>query len=317
LRLVVLSGPTAVGKTGLALELARRLGAEIVNADSLQVYRYLDIGTAKPTAAARAAVPHHLLDVVDPDENYDAARYLAAADAAVEAIVRRGRLPLVVGGTGLYIRALLFGLCPVPAVPAVVRRQVREQLAAAGPEVLHRQLQRLDPETASRLHPRDRSRLTRALEVRLATGRSLREFQEAHRFARPRYRFLHLFLAGDREQLYRRIEERVDAMLAAGFLDEVRSLLDHGYDPGLKPLQSIGYRQLVLHLQGRLSLAEARRLIIRDTRRYAKRQFTWFARERGVQVVPATEWQRLAAMVDDFWRRSLEAAAPTALPERV
>ncbi len=298
--LVIISGPTAVGKTGLALELARRLGAEIVNADSLQVYRRLDIGTAKPPPAARAAVPHHLLDVVAPDEDYHAARYREDADAAVREIARRGRLPLVVGGTGLYIRALLFGLCPLPAVPAAIRRQVREMLAEQGPEALHRRLRLLDPETAVRLHPRDRSRLTRALEVYLATGSSIRVFQQAHRFARPRYRFLHLFLAGDRERLYRRIEERVDAMLAAGFVDEVRGLLASGFSPALKPLQSIGYRQLVLHLQGRISLAEARRLTIRDTRRYAKRQYTWFAREKGVQVVGEEQWQRLPALIAAF-----------------
>ena len=224
-RLAVLLGPTAVGKTGVALQLAARLKAEIVNADSLQVYRELDIGTAKPTAAERAQAPHHLLDVADPPEPYDAARYCREGRAVLAELHRRGVPPLVVGGTGLYLKALLYGLFGEGEPHREVRERLSLELHGLGLPVLHRRLTALDPATAARLHPNDTYRILRALEVMEATGRPLSELFAAHRFRDCPYRVLKLGLTLPREELHTRIEARVEAMLAQGFLEEVEGLL--------------------------------------------------------------------------------------------
>lgn len=300
MKIVVISGPTAAGKTATAIAVAAAIDGEIVNADSLQVYRHLDVGTAKPTKEEQAVVPHHLIDVVDPDEPYSAARYQKEADEVIAGLDERQKVPLMVGGTGLYIRSLLYGLCSIPDIPPVIRQEVRQQLEKDGVEVLHDRLRRVDPQTADQLTPRDQSRVSRALEVFLATGTSIRRFQGQHRFARPRYRFLHLFLHCDRELLYERINQRVQTMMAAGFLDEVKRLLAMGFPPSLKPLQSIGYRQLILHCQGEISLDEAVRQTARDTRHYAKRQYTWFAREAGVTMVDEAERDRIPRLIEMF-----------------
>jgi tRNA dimethylallyltransferase len=276
LPIVLLAGPTAVGKTALALELARRLGTEIVNADSMQVYRYMDIGTAKPTAEEQRLVPHHLLDVVDPDEPFDAARYVAMARPVIDRFHRRGHIPLVVGGTGLYMKALTRGLCPgAPSAPEV-RRTLMEEMARRGSAALHEELCRVDPVLGRRLHPNDRQRILRALEVYRATGRPLSHWQEQHRFQVSLYPSIKIALFREREDLYERINRRTWIMMEQGFLDEVRNLLAMGYAPSLKPMQSLGYRHLCDHLSGRRDLEEAVALIQRDTRRYAKRQMTWF-----------------------------------------
>ncbi len=274
-RLAVLVGPTAVGKTAVALELAQEFQAHIINADSLQVYRELDIGTAKPTPAERGLVPHHLIDVVSPPEPYDAARYAKEAWEITARLNARGILPLVVGGTGFYLKALLHGLFETPEVSPAVRQRLRQELGELGLPALYRRLNSLDPLTARRLHPGDTYRILRALEVLAVTGQSLAALQAAHRFPASPYRTLKLGLILPREELYRRIEQRVEAMLAAGWLAEVAGLLAR-YPPDLKPLKSLGYRHLAAHLQGGLSLAAAVEAIKRDTRRYAKRQLTWF-----------------------------------------
>ncbi|MHB8069456.1 MAG: tRNA (adenosine(37)-N6)-dimethylallyltransferase MiaA [Desulfobaccales bacterium] len=282
-KVAVLVGPTAVGKTGVALELARELGAEIVNADSLQVYREMDIGTAKPTAAERAIVPHYLVDVVDPPEPYDAARYSQEGRAVLAELQDRGVIPLVVGGTGLYIKALLSGLFDDGSPDNRLRQKLRQELTDRGLPHLYERLRRLDPASAWRLHPHDTYRILRALEVMEATGQPLSALLEAHQFRDAPYQVLKLGLLRPREELNQRIEARVEAMLAQGWLEEVEGLLSR-YPPDLKPFQALGYRHLIAFLQGRWSWEEAIELLKRDTRRYAKRQLTWFKAD------PAAHW---------------------------
>ncbi len=300
LRVLLLSGPTAVGKSAAAFALAENFGAEIVNGDSLQVYRYLDIGTAKPDPAERARLPHHLFDILDPDESFNAPDFQRRADAAIAAISARGRLPLVVGGTGLYLKTLLFGLCAAPEPEPRIRAELKQRLAEEGCPALHRELAGRDPGMAARLAPNDRTRVLRALETVLATGRSLAWFQERHRFRRPRYRFLHLWLDLDRAELYRRINLRVGKMFEQGLLEEVRGLLARGYSPELKPLRSIGYRQAIAHLEGRLGFDEMVAEIQQATRRYAKRQLTWLRHTPEAIRVAARQPALLAALVEDF-----------------
>lgn len=280
-RLLVLSGPTASGKTSVAIALARRLPLEIVSADSMQVYREMDIGTAKPSPAERALAPHHLVDVADPDEQYTAGRFVAEAVRAMEEIRRRGRVPLLAGGTGMYIRALLRGLDPLPSDPRV-RQALARRLGDEGGAALHRELARLDPPAAAKIHPRDGVRLVRALEIARITGDAPSGRRRSWEGAGGRYRVLFLALAVPREELRRRIDARVEEMFRAGFLDEVGRLLAAGYPPTLKSLSSIGYRHAVAHLRGGLPLEAAKESMKRDTLRYAKRQTTWLAREPAV-----------------------------------
>jgi len=281
LPLLVLVGPTAVGKTDVAVRLAARLPLEAVSADSRQVYRGMDIGTGKPTPAERAALPHHLLDVVDPHERYHAARFRREALEAIEAIRARGRLALVVGGTGLYVRALLKGLHPAPPADPTVRRELEASLAAHGPEALHRRLAARDPRAAARLHPRDHVRIVRALEVDVLGGRGAERADWAR--AVPPFRLLMVGLRQPREALNRRIGDRVRGMVARGMMAEVRQLLAAGYDDTLPAMGGIGYRQFAAVLRGAISEADAVRLMIRDTTRYAKRQMTWFARDPEIR----------------------------------
>ncbi|MBI5501669.1 MAG: tRNA (adenosine(37)-N6)-dimethylallyltransferase MiaA [Deltaproteobacteria bacterium] len=283
----VITGPTASGKTGLGIELAERFGAEVVSADSMQVYRRLDIGTAKPTAVERARVPHHLLDVADPAEAFDTVRFQELADAAIARIHAAGRRVLVVGGTGLYLRILLYGLADVPGPDPERRRRLEAEAEAWGNIALHSRLADLDPAAARRIHVSDRFRLVRALEVIESTGRPISELQGEHRFARARYPHRILALELPREELRARILRRAEAMVAAGLLGEVRALLRDGYSPELRPLRGFGYREPVRCVLGERSeegLAEA---MARDTARYAKRQATWLRSERGVEwLVP-------------------------------
>ena len=296
----VLVGPTAVGKTGAALELAERLQAEIVNADSLQVYRELEIGTAKPTPLERARTPHHLIDVAAPTEPYDADRYGVEGRKVLADLHRRQVPPLVVGGTGLYLKALLHGLFEEGAPNPLIRARLRRDLQELGLPRLHQRLAALDPATAGRLHPHDTYRILRALEVVEATGRSLAELLAAHRFRDCPFRVLKLGLTRPRAELIERIELRVEAMLAAGLLKEVEGLLRR-YPPDLKPLQSLGYRHLINFLQGRWSWEEAIELFKRDTRRYAKRQLTWFKADPEVRWFHPGQIDALAAVLEDFF----------------
>jgi tRNA dimethylallyltransferase len=278
--LLAIVGPTGVGKTALAVALAREWPIEAVSVDSRQVFRRMDIGTGKPTAAERRALVHHLLDVVEPDDPYDAARFARDAAAAIGDIRARGRWPVLVGGSGLYLRALLHGLSPLPPADLALRRQLRAEAAAEGPAALHARLATQDPEAAARLHPRDLVRVTRALEIALLTGRPASALWR-HGGRRPPspYRVLVVGLTMSREALYARLDARVDRMLAAGLLAEVEALLAAGFAPELPAMHGIGYRHLVPVVRQGVRLADAVRAMKRDTRRYAKRQWTWFLRD--------------------------------------
>ena len=281
-RLIVICGPTAVGKTGVGIAVAGALKGEVISADSMQVYRGMDIGTAKPTAAERAAVPHHLIDVVAPDEPFDAAHFTRLARPLVRALHAAGTVPVVVGGTGLYLKALLSGLFDAAPVDPEVRRRLAAEAQAAGVPALHARLGEVDPATAARLHPNDRVRILRALEVHASTGRPLSALQREHRFRDAPFAALKIGLTLERGALYERIDRRVDVMVADGLEAEVRGLMARGYDPGLKSMQSIGYSHMAALVAGTVDRAECLRTLKRDTRRFAKRQMTWFRADPGI-----------------------------------
>lgn len=298
--LVVVGGPTGVGKTAVAVALARRLPIEVVGADSRQVYRGMDAATGKPSADERRAVVHHLVDVVDPDDRYHAARFRDDARAAIEAIRARGRLPVVVGGTGLYIRSLLRGLDPGPPADPAFRRELATVAATQGRAALHRRLAAVAPAVAQRLHPNDEVRIVRALElVRAGSPIGTERARWQARAAENEVLFVGLTMP--RAALARRLAERAAAMARSGLADEVRQLLARGYGPELPSMQGIGYRQFVQVVAGRLAEAEALRLMQRDTVRYARRQLTWFAREPGI------EWMDVAAAGPEEVAAAIEA----------
>jgi tRNA dimethylallyltransferase len=275
-KILVICGPTASGKSELALRLAHELDAEIINADSMQLYRGMDIGTAKPTPKQRAEVPHHLIDIVDPDRLFSAADFADAADDVIRDIRARGKQPIVVGGTGLYIRALLKGLVDSPSGAGEIRAALQKDADELGNVAMLEQLRSVDPELAAGLHPNNLVRIIRALEVHRLTGIPLSRHQQEHAFAVRRYDSLQIGILVERSRLYGNIEERVDRMLVEGLLDEVKVLLSSGFGPESKAMRSIGYKEAVAHLGGEITLEEAVTLIKRDTRRYAKRQLTWF-----------------------------------------
>jgi tRNA dimethylallyltransferase len=292
-RILVLCGPTGVGKTALSLALAEALDAEIVGADSLQVYRHLNIGTAKASLEERERVAHHLVDIVDPDEPFNAADYRERAEAAIADIIERGRVPLIVGGTGLYIRLLVHGLFEAPEPSPELREQYRRQAEANGVAFLYERLEAIDPELASRVNPNDFIRITRGLEIYDQTGTPISEHQRAHRFARPHYDALKIALVRPRDELYGRINERVDQMMAEGLVEEYRHLQTMGYGPEHKPLQSLGYKQVGEYLRGETTLEQAIETIKSQTRRYAKQQLSWLRSEPGVC------WAMAPLLVDD------------------
>ena len=298
--LVAIVGPTASGKSALALRVAGARAGEIVSCDSLQVFRGLDIGSAKPTPEERRAVPHHLIDVADPDEMFSAAEYARRARAAVAEIRARGRLPVVVGGTGLYLRALLQGLFEGPARDEALRRRLERIAVRFGSERLHRLLGRIDPDAAARIRPRDRVRVVRALEVFRATGSTLTARQREGAKPLEGFRVRVLGLAPDRVRLREAVVVRAREMLARGLVEEVRGLLARGLRPDARPLQAIGYRQAVSVLRGELTGEEAQRAIVQATMRYAKRQMTWFRHQAEVTWVLDAEdgFERALAFVD-------------------
>ena len=285
--LVVIVGPTAVGKTALSLRLAQAIHAEIVNIDSRQMYRYMDIGTAKPTSFQQAEVPHHLLDVLLPDQSGNAVQCADLARQALDDIRRRGRRAVVVAGSGLYLQALLYGLMPVPPAHAPLRAELYAYADRHGNAALHALLGRADPAASAICHVHDRVRVVRALEVTYLTGVPFSEHCSRHQACEPLYPYVGIGLTRDRAELYARIGERTDAMLAAGWLAEVEMLLARGYPQNCAAMNSLGYRELVGYLAGRIGWQEAVVAIKQATRHFAKRQLTWFSK------LPGLSWYNL------------------------
>ena len=279
-KIVVVAGPTATGKTKLGIELAKAYGGEIVSADSMQVYRRMDIGTAKATAAERAQAPHHMLDVAEPDEDYSVARYVREATAVCEDILARGKVPVVVGGTGLYIDSLVAGRdFADTAQDDGLRQRLGAEYDTLGAEAMRERLRRIDPERAAKLPPTDRRRIVRALEIFELTGVTITEHDRITREKPPRFAAKRIVLNyADRAQLYARIDARVDEMLRLGLFGEVRGLLASGVPDTCTAMQAIGYKEAALALRGELTEHEAAELIKQNSRRYAKRQLTWFNR---------------------------------------
>ena len=282
--LIILVGPTCAGKSELALSLALQYRMEIVSADSLQVYRYLDTGTAKPSLEDRKKVKHHLIDVADPDEEFSAVRFMELAREVIDSLLREGTSVLVVGGTGLYIKALTKGIFRGPAADEKLRSEIKKDVQKLGKEYLYQRLKEVDPASASRIHPNDTYRIMRALEVYELTQKPMSSYQSSHAFRESPYRSVKIGIERERKELYQRIEKRVERMIKGGLVEEVKGILKKGYNPELKPLQSLGYRQVIACLNGAYDLDEAIRLIKRDTKRYAKRQLTWFKGD------PEVEW---------------------------
>lgn len=300
-------GPTASGKTALAVELCRRFGGEIVGVDASQVYRGLDVGTGKATAAELRGVRQHVVDVVDPGGAFDAAAYMAQADAAIAEIEARGRRVVLCGGTGLYLRSLVEGLCAAPPVDAEVRAGIEARIAAGELAALHGELAAVDPLAAGRIAVGDRQRVERALGVWLTTGRALSDWlaeqsEQRAQGAEARYVVHAVGIEWPRAVLWDRIERRVDAMLAAGWVDEVRGLIAAGYEARVRGMQALGYRLIADHLAGRLSLAEVRAQTVVATRRYARRQMTWFRKTPGVRwFAGPVEVEAVVAHVAAIW----------------
>ena len=277
--LLVICGPTATGKTQMALELAELFPhMEVVSADSRQIFRYMDIGTAKPTPAERQRLPHHFVDIADPDEEYTAGQFGREGRERVKELYHAGRLPVVVGGSGLYIRSLVDGLFEGNVRDPQVKASLRERAEREGLGALYRELQRVDPETARRLHPNDLQRIVRALEVYHVAGEPI---SALHKKAQPPRQIEPVFFALNRprEELYRIIEERVEQMLQKGLVEEVSRLRQMGFGPGLQSQRTVGYQEIHSYLDGEISLDEAVRLVKRNTRRFAKRQLTWFGKD--------------------------------------
>ncbi len=299
-RIIIICGPTGVGKTSVAIQIAQQFNGEIVGADSMQIYRHMDIGTAKPDPEEMKLVRHHLIDVADPKEEFDAGRYIEAADQAIEDIVSRGKIPIITGGTGLYIKALLNGLFRSEPVCIKTLAQLTRELEEKGGQALHEKLANYDPKAADKIHPNDSFRVIRALEVFQTTGRRISDRQEGHCFKDRRYKGLKIGLFMEREKLYDRINQRVDMMMNKGLLNEVLSLVEKGYSFNLKPMQSIGYKHMSMFIKNEVDLPEAIRLLKRDTRRYAKRQFTWFHKDKDIVWLKPSENNHTENLIKEF-----------------
>jgi tRNA dimethylallyltransferase len=299
-KVIVICGPTGIGKTELSLSLAEEFNGSIVSADSMQVYRYMNIGTAKPDASERSRVPHYMMDVADPNEPYDAARFSMEGRLAIHQIRELQKLPFIVGGTGFYIRALLHGLFDVQPVDPAVTRQLEETVETEGIKSLYDRLAVCDPEAAGRIHPNDAYRIIRALAVFETSGSPASLIQQAHGFRDSPFDTLRICLYMDRAALYERINQRVDAMVAGGLLEEVKHLLEMGYAGTLRPMQAIGYRHMTDFIEGRAGWDDTVSLLKRDTRRFAKRQLTWFRKEPDMVWVGSEEKEAISERIRGF-----------------
>lgn len=299
-KIVAIVGPTGVGKSEVAVFLGERLNGEIINFDSLQFYKELNIGTAKPEEEERKRVPHHLYDLLELDEEFNAAKFVELADNLIREIWERNKIPILVGGTGLYLRALEYGLFPIE-IPKEIREGLRKS-AEKDLANLYETLKKLDPEYAQKISPRDKVRITRALEVIYASGKPFSEFHKENPFfKRKRYDIIKIGLNLPRKELYKKINLRVVKMIEKGWVEEVKNLLEKGYSPDLKPFKAIGYKYIIQYLQGKISLERAIELIQRDTRRYAKRQLTWFKKEPDIYWFSPEEKEKIL----DFLKENL------------
>lgn len=271
----IICGPTASGKTALAIQLAEKVSGEIVSADSRQVYLHMDIGTAKPTRQERAMIPHHLIDIVRPDENYSAGRFAQEAERSIEKILSIGKTPIIVGGSGLYLKALTQGLFVAPIIPLEMRNKIQEQIQSEGSQKMHRRLEEVDPESAKKINTQDAKKISRAIEVWETTGVPISKLQKKEALS-PRFQFFTVYLDVQRPDLYARINDRVIQMVRGGLFEETEKLLSLGFNPDLNSMRAVGYKESILFLQGKKSKEETIEEIQKNTRHYAKRQVTWF-----------------------------------------
>jgi tRNA dimethylallyltransferase len=299
-KVIIICGPTGIGKTTVGIKLAEKFGGEIVGADSMQIYRHMDIGTAKPTLEERRKVSHHMVDIVDPDEDFDAVQFSERARATIAELNRQGHLSFVVGGTGLYIKALLHGFFQSEPVDPKIRNRLKQELEQSGSSFLYERLVQVDPDTAGRLHANDSYRIIRALETIASNGKSISKHHRDHGFDEDPFNALRIGLRIDRAKLYGRIDQRVDTMIQAGLIEEVKKLLAMGYSAELKPMQSIGYRHVIGFLEGSLPWDECLRTLKRDTRRFAKRQFTWFGADRQIIWYEPDQLNEIIRLVEGF-----------------
>jgi len=291
-KIIAIVGPTGVGKSELAIFLGEKLSGEIINFDSLQFYKELNIGTAKPGEEERKRIPHHLYDLLELNEEFNAAKFVEIADNLIKEIWERGKIPILVGGTGLYLRAFEYGLFPIE-VPKEIRENLRKRVDQ-DLSSLYEELKRLDPEYAQKISPKDKVRITRALEVIYTTGKPISYFHKENPFfVKKRYNIIKIGLNLPRKELYKKINLRVIKMIEKGWIEEVKNLLEKGYSIELKPFKAIGYKYIIYYLQGRLSLEKAIELIQRDTRRYAKRQLTWFKKDPDVYWFSSDEKEKI------------------------
>lgn len=302
--LICIVGPTAVGKTEIAIHLAQHLDAEIVSLDSRQIYREMDIGTAKPTPDQRGAVPHHLIDCVDVDQSFSVAEYQLLADRTIKEIQERGKRTMAVGGAGLYFRGIIDGLFDGPGADAEIRAKLQREAEEHGNVALHEQLRRCDPETADRVHPNNRVKVIRALEVYELTGKPISVLQQQWKRNKPRYPFRAFGLNMPREMLYQRIEERVDQMVEVGLIEEVKGLLDQGYPRNCVAMQSFGYKELIEYLDGKRTLDEGIALLKQNTRRFAKRQLTWFCNDLRIEWLDISQFSSIDGIVDNLLEKN-------------
>jgi len=286
---IVIGGPTASGKTQLAIDWALRLEGEIVSCDSRQIYKFMDIGTAKPTLEERRLIPHHLVDLIYPDETMTAGEFQKLAREIIQDVHSRGKVPFLVGGTGLYIRSVIRDIIFPPKVDEYYRKFIKDRINREGLSSVYNELCKVDPVTASKISPNDEIRITRAIEVYYATGTPISFYRRGIDVDYPDYEVIYLVLNPPRDILYRRIEERVDKMIQLGLVEETRHLLDMGYSPELSSLQTLGYREIIKYLKGMYDLESAIEEIKKETRRYAKRQSTWFRNEIRVRLITYEE----------------------------
>ena len=308
--LIIIAGPTAVGKTGISLELAEMLDGEIVSADSRQVYRFMDIGTAKPSAEDMQRIPHHMIDVVNPDEEYTAADYMCGAHTAIKAILKKGKTPIMAGGSGLYIRAVIDGIFPGPGSDKKIREKLEMEAKTSGISSLHDRLCKIDPIASSRIHPNDSRRIIRALEVYEITGKPISFFQKEWKKEEAMYDAVMVGLNRPREELYGRIEERVDYIFEHGFVDEAKKLLEKGYEENLVSMEALGYREVIRFLKGEINIDAAKKKIKLDTRHYARRQLIWFRKDKRITWFNIDNEEKPVETAEKIYQKIVTAVTP-------